>query len=262
MNFEKAIAIIDHLFKISKERKEDDYKIKKISFAGGEPTLIPWVFDAIKYAKKLGFKVELITNGTNKLDDNQIRYLDVIALDIDAINPQKNKELGKDLEHVKRAEEIIEKAKKHGVYIKINSVLTKKNLYDIFEVAKWIKEKGDVIYRWKIFQFLPSYGLAKKNENILKISKRTFHKITNKIREYMKDWNGQLFTEDNEYMSSAYFSIDQLGNLYVSDEKDGKFETITIGKVEDFNIEKFINHPHISKELIEKRIEMNKKIFK
>lgn len=78
----------------------------------------------------------------------------------------------------------------------------------------------------------------------------------------MKDSNQQLFIEDNEYMSSAYISIDQLGNLYVSVSNVDGFDTMTIGKVEDFDFDKFINHSNISSELLMKRIELNKKIFK
>jgi len=37
---------------------------------------------------------------------------------------------------------------------------------------------------------------------------------------------------------------------------------MTIGKVEDFDFDKFINHSNISSELLMKRIELNKKIFK
>lgn len=38
--------------------------IREISFSGGEPTIIPYLTDAIKYADKLGFeKIEIQTNG-------------------------------------------------------------------------------------------------------------------------------------------------------------------------------------------------------
>lgn len=257
MSFERAKEVIDHLCSSFLTTGE---KIK-ISFAGGEPTLVNWVFDAIRYAKEKGAKVELITNGTTKIKEKEFEILDVISFDIDTLNRDKNLLLGKYTNHVEKIEEKMKLAEKYGVRVKINTVVTKINKDDLEELAYWVK-RNQIVYRWKIFQFLPSYGIAKKNRDILQITKTEFFNAVKKVSEIMKDSNQQLFIEDNEYMSSAYISIDQLGNLYVSVSNVDGFDTMTIGKVEDFDFDKFINHSNISSELLMKRIELNKKIFK
>lgn len=257
MSFERAKEVIDHLCSSFLTTGE---KIK-ISFAGGEPTLVNWVFDAIRYAKEKGAKVELITNGTTKIKEKEFEILDVISFDIDTLNKDKNLLLGKYTNHVEKIEEKMKLAEKYGVRVKINTVVTKINKDDLEELAYWVK-RNQIVYRWKIFQFLPSYGIAKKNRDILQITKTEFFNAVKKVSEIMKDSNQQLFIEDNEYMSSAYISIDQLGNLYVSVSNVDGFDTMTIGKVEDFDFDKFINHSNISSELLMKRIELNKKVFK
>ena len=41
---------------------------QKITFAGGEPTLCPWLSDLITTAKKAGMTTMIVTNGTNLTD--------------------------------------------------------------------------------------------------------------------------------------------------------------------------------------------------
>jgi len=256
MTFERAIQVLGHLKSLSLVEGVN----LKISFAGGEPTLVPWISNAIAYAKKLGFKTELITNGTNQISEELLKFLDVIAIDIDSLREETNLKLGKSRIHVLTAENLIQRAAKLNLKVKINTVVTKLNILDIVEVANWIRGRKN-IYRWKIFQFLPSYGLAKVNESVLKISKEEFKMLGEKISEMMKDWEGQLVIEDNEYMSSAYFSIDQTGSFYVARLIDNKYETITLGRVEDFTFKKLLESGVISKELVEQRIQLNKKVF-
>lgn len=257
MKLEKVLSVIDHLWNMS---KDSEFGFGKVSFAGGEPTLVPWIFNAIQYSKSKGFKTELITNGTKELLDDQLELLDVIAFDIDSLSSSKNKKIGKDEKHVERIEKHIERALKLGKKVKINTVVTKMNKDDVLEIGKWIREKTN-IYRWKIFQFLPSYGIAKENEKLLKISTEEFNRLIAEVKNYMAGWKGQLLPEDNEYMSSSYASIDQHGNFYVSKFSNGGYTTVTIGPVEEFTMEKFINASGISKQRVMERCKINRDAF-
>ncbi|ODN29684.1 radical SAM protein [Fervidobacterium thailandense] len=256
MTFERARQVIDHLRSISLMEGVN----LKISFAGGEPTLVPWISDAIAYAKNSGFKTELITNAANHISDELLELLDVITVDIDSLREETNVKLGKPRTHVLTAENLIQRATEYNLKVKINTVVTRLNLSDVLEMTNWIKNKEN-IYRWKIFQFLPSYGLAKINENFLKVAKEDFEKLSRKISELMKDWKGQLMVEDNDYMSSAYLSIDQTGSFYVSRYIGGGYETITIGRVEDFTFKKLFELGVISEELVNQRMLLNEKAF-
>ncbi|MBU3664162.1 MAG: radical SAM protein [Bacteroidetes bacterium] len=40
-----------------------DFKVEKINFVGGEPTLCKWLPDLVSYAKSLGLKTSIVSNG-------------------------------------------------------------------------------------------------------------------------------------------------------------------------------------------------------
>ena len=70
----------------------------KINFAGGEPTLCPWLPDLIRRAKGLGFTTSMVTNGsriTPEWLDDVDNALDWATLSIDTVDPQKLEELGR-----------------------------------------------------------------------------------------------------------------------------------------------------------------------
>ena len=71
---------------------------EKINFAGGEPTLCPWLPDLIRRAKELELTTSLVTNGsriTQEWLDGAAEYLDWAALSIDTVDPRKLEKLGR-----------------------------------------------------------------------------------------------------------------------------------------------------------------------
>jgi len=245
---ELCFEILEHL------RKND---FSKISFAGGEPTLVSWnVYEAIKYAKEFGFVTEFITNGTNGINKEYIDYLDVVSFDIDTLNPDLCLKLGKRRDHVEKIANILNQLDNTHVRVKINTVVTRYNLDDVANIAYWIKQQPKV-YRWKVFQFLPSEGFAKVNEDALKISTEQFQKVTKKVHTILKDWNGQLVCEDNDYMANGYASIDPMGYFYNAVYVNGKYETVQTGRVLDTTIDEFLNNKYLNKEVFLKRSAMN-----
>ncbi len=55
-------------------------QVPSVSFTGGEPTILYWLEDAVKYAKDLKMRVNLITNGT-LLNEKRVQKLKEIGLD-------------------------------------------------------------------------------------------------------------------------------------------------------------------------------------
>src|SRR5690349_4467767 len=51
-----------------------DYGFAKITFAGGEPTLCPWLPDLIKEAKRHGLLTMIVTNGS-RLSEQYLKQL-------------------------------------------------------------------------------------------------------------------------------------------------------------------------------------------
>lgn len=72
-------------------------KYKSVSFSGGEPSLHPNFMEIMEYASKLGFKIEIVTNGTNlKTKDllklRKIRNLRFV-ISLDSYDKEKNDSL-------------------------------------------------------------------------------------------------------------------------------------------------------------------------
>jgi radical S-adenosyl methionine domain-containing protein 2 len=70
----------------------------KITFAGGEPTLCPWIEDLIVTAKTKGLVTMIVTNST-RINENFLNkvggYLDWVVFSIDSTVPAINKEVGR-----------------------------------------------------------------------------------------------------------------------------------------------------------------------
>ncbi len=235
MNYTMAKKVINHLF---------DMGFRKISFAGGEPLL--WTYDLfgiMGYSKSLGMFTELITNGNQLqkkvLQINSSTY-DIITIDIDSLKPNVNISLGKSVNHVKRAESLFKEAYKLGKWCKVNTVVTAINKNDVIGLCNWIKAHP-AIYRWKLFQFLPSSGRALRNANLLQVSTDEFNEVVEEVKMEMNGWGGEIISEDNTYLSNSYASVDQEGNFYTA-VKDGElYKTVEIGKVLDMTIDDFLN---------------------
>lgn len=215
---------------------------------------------AIRIARSIGFKTELITNGTKRKSEELMSLLDVISIDVDSLVPETNAKLGKSREHVLNAEKLIAQASGLKVRVKVNTVVTKLNVGDIPDLANWVRSKPNV-YRLKLFQFLPSYGIAQRNAEFLRITDEEFQDVSQTVRCLMEWWRGQLIVEDNNYMSSAYLSIDQTGSFYVSRNRNGGFVTVTLGPVEVFDLKKLLDDGHISEELFRNRAQLNECAF-
>ena len=70
----------------------------KINFAGGEPTLCPWLPDLIRRAKELGLTTSIVTNGswvTLEWLDRVDGSLDWAAVSVDTLDPEKLIRMGR-----------------------------------------------------------------------------------------------------------------------------------------------------------------------
>jgi radical S-adenosyl methionine domain-containing protein 2 len=74
-------------------------KFKKITFLGGEPTLIPYLKEMLIIAKSYHATTSIITNGYRLNDENYLKefvgLLDWITVSIDSANPEVHAALGR-----------------------------------------------------------------------------------------------------------------------------------------------------------------------
>lgn len=126
---------------------------RKITFAGGEPTLLPYLGDLIRKAKSLGFFVSVITNALllrERFDDGALTEVDEIGISIDSIDVFQNELIGR-VDHFGQTidyREVCSLVRDNGKRLKINTVVSREN--HLADMSAFIAELRPL--RWKIFQ--------------------------------------------------------------------------------------------------------------
>lgn len=204
---EKAIEVVRHLAEIGFE---------KITFAGGEPTLCPWLPDLIATAKNAGLTTMIVSNGsklTNSFLQINRQHLDWIAVSIDSLNSEKNIEmgraiLGKDPLHLDYYTSLVDRIKENGYGLKLNTVVSSRNFDD--DMNDFIRYSAP--NRWKLLQVLPMKGQNDLNIENFKLTDDQFqyfidnHKGLEKIT--------RIITESNNEMMGSYAMVDPAGRFF------------------------------------------------
>lgn len=154
--------------------------IKYFIFSGGEPLLRKDIFILAEFAKKLGIKTYLHTNGTlinEKNLDKVARCFDVVNLPIDGADEKINLSMGRgSLRHtLKLLDSLAKKCE-----LRVTTVATKINLMEIEKIAMLLKNR--TIKKWRVFQFNPKLGEAKANNKIFEINSEKFNNLQKKVK--------------------------------------------------------------------------------
>ena len=133
----------------------------KINFAGGEPTLCPWLPGPISRVKALCMSTSVVTNGSRLTEswlDSVSSSLDWVALSIDAIAPAILERIGRAAPGGPMEEDdyarIVGMVKASGIRAKINTVVCQENWQD--DMSAFILRARPE--RWKVLQVLPVEG--------------------------------------------------------------------------------------------------------
>ncbi|PCH72399.1 MAG: hypothetical protein COB98_11835 [Flavobacteriaceae bacterium] len=190
----------------------------KITFAGGEPTLVKELPEMLKYAKELGLITTIVTNGA-KLSEKDLLSklslnLDWVALSIDSLDDAVNLKSGRAINGGRTVlsasyfKELIAKLKQKDIKIKINTVVSKYNVAEDMN-AFIIQTEPD---RWKILQALKVDGQNNQGANDFEITNSQF-------KSYLKQNSVGLSSLDNaientELIKGSYLMISPEGTLY------------------------------------------------
>lgn len=190
---------------------------EKINFAGGEPILCRWLPNLIKRAKEHKMVTSIVTNGSRITDqwlDDLNGSLDWIALSIDTVDPEKLKRLRRAIggnnpiieeEYLR----IISDIKRHGIRLKINTVVTSETWQDDF--TRFISLAKPE--RWKILQVLPIKGQNDVHIADFKITTEQFEAYVQRNRIVEGDGIA-VIPESNELMTESYAMIDPAGRFF------------------------------------------------
>lgn len=193
-----------------------DLGFEKITFAGGEPTLCPWLSELITAAKQAGLTTMIVSNGSNLTDrflqDNQ-KHLDWIAISVDSLKIETNKAIGRAVFGKNPLQPnyyfgLADKITQLGFGLKINTVVNRMNFdEDMSDFISYSKPK-----RWKIFQVLPILGQNDLNIDKFKITGEQFKRFLDN-HAYLSNLT-KLVPEDNYQIKGSYAMVDPAGRFY------------------------------------------------
>ncbi|MCC6702637.1 MAG: radical SAM protein [Fluviicola sp.] len=206
---EQAIEVVKELAQ---------FGFEKITFAGGEPTLCPWLDELILTAKSYGMTTMIVTNGsrlTPKFLERNREILDWIALSVDSLSSDTNLKLGRAISGKKDIGlddylSMIQLIKEYGYGLKINTVVNRYNLDEDFtELIQFAQPK-----RWKVLQVMPVNGQNDTKVDELTISLADFESFVN--RHQSLEQITTLVPESCELIRGSYAMVDPAGRFFDS----------------------------------------------
>ncbi|MFO0587492.1 MAG: viperin family antiviral radical SAM protein [Polyangiaceae bacterium] len=196
-------------------------RFEKLTFAGGEPTLCPWLFDLMDIAKRRGTVTMLVTNGS-LIDepwlDRFAKNLDWLTLSIDSADAATNVRMGRSVSGQALSPEayaaMAKGARERGIRLKVNTVLTRHNAGE--DMRPLIAEIAPE--RWKVLQALPVIGQNDEGFADLACDDGAFHRFVDRHLS-LNEAGIAVVPEDNHAMRGSYAMVDPGGRFF--DNVDG-----------------------------------------
>ena len=192
----------------------------KLNFAGGEPTLCPWLTDLVAGAAAAGAVTSVVSNGSRLdrtlLDALAASRLGWLCLSVDSVNAEVNLAHGRAVGgrsaiDCERLLLIAELARERGIRIKLNTVITTKNWEE--DLAPFITAFRPE--RWKILRLLPMLGENDACLGSLLPSAEQFASYRAR-HQPLAGLGIDIVGEDHEDMRGSYLMIDPAGRFYDS----------------------------------------------
>ena len=211
-----------------------EHGFEKFNFAGGEPTLCPWLPSLIAQAKGYGMVTSIVTNGSKITDqwlDDLNGSLDWIGLSIDTVDPEKLIRLGRAIGgKIPITEEeyfdTIRAIKQRGIRLKINTVVTSVTWEEDFTPFIQLAKPE----RWKLLQVLRVNGQNDVHIDDFVITNKQFEAYVQR-NSIVKDDGIKVVPENNEAMTESYVMIDPAGRFFDNAQGSYKYSDpiLTVG---------------------------------
>jgi radical S-adenosyl methionine domain-containing protein 2 len=187
---------------------------RKVTFAGGEPFLCPWIYDLVNEANALGMVSCVVTNGSLLSQLERLSgVLDWLVISIDSTSERTLRSLGRVT--ARRALgrhdylEMCQRAKDLGIQLKINTVVTRENLSE--DLSGFVSAAHPA--RWKILQMLPVAGQNDHGSEALRVTSEEFRAFVDvQLRGLAEEIT--VVVEDNDAMTGSYAMLDPAGRFF------------------------------------------------
>lgn len=189
---------------------------QKITFAGGEPLLCPWLGDLVRTAHEAGAVTALVTNGSlldqSKLDELS-DVLDWVTISVDSLRPPTLQATGRTTKGRAMTADayrrLCHEVTGRGLRLKINTVVSAVNwLEDMTRFIETVRPE-----RWKVLQVLPVQGQNSDKVDPFVISPEQFDDFAGRHIS-VRDRGISLVFEDNDAMRGSYAMVDPAGRFF------------------------------------------------
>jgi radical S-adenosyl methionine domain-containing protein 2 len=193
---------------------------RKLTFAGGEPTLCPWLPELIAHAKALGLVTMVVTNGSRCTPEylrSLTPVLDWLTLSIDSLDDKTNRAIGR---HDSKGQplsasayaNILAEASMLGLRTKINTVVNRINCHE--DMSGFIADSG--IARWKVLQVMPVAGQNDAHIDLLTVSRAEFDAFVTRHQPTVEAAGIRFVPEPVTAIRGSYAMIDPQGRFFDS----------------------------------------------
>ena len=242
MGKEDCIKVVEALAEVG---------IAKINFAGGEPTLCPWLPNLVHRAKALGMTTSVVTNGsllTEGLLDAVSGGLDWAALSIDAVDPAILNTIGRTAPSGPMGEDdyarIIEMVKSYGIRVKVNTVVCSENWQDDMS-AFLLRVRPE---RWKVLQTLAVEGQNDGAVDRFLIDQHQFAAYVER-HQGLTAHGITIVPESNALITGSYLMVDPAGRFFDNTQGRHTYSRSII----DVGVEEALRQVSIDRKMFERR---------
>ncbi|MCK4634368.1 MAG: radical SAM protein [Candidatus Aenigmarchaeota archaeon] len=186
-----------------------DSGVRQITYSGGEPTMYPYIREAVKIAKDYGFVVHMNSNGyliTREMaKELKSLGLSQVQTNIDSIDPKKHDKIRGKEGSFQRAVKALKNVKEAGMTPVCQTVLTKMNENEIFDIFKLGRSLGTE--RCRTWDMMP-VGFAKGK---MDLRPTNYIETLKKLDKFAYE-NGAIHIESGE----PFFPLDYETNLDIT----------------------------------------------
>lgn len=225
---------------------------EKLTFAGGEPTLVAELPELARLAKESGLVTTIVTNGA-RLGDNAyfdalVPHLDWVALSIDSVNEEQNQRSGRSLPGNKTLsaayfQTLHQKLQSAGVKTKINTVVSAFNHTE--DLTEFINSCAP--NRWKILQAVPIKGQNDEHFGAFEVLPSEYQAFLNRHNSISPSIT--VVPEEIDLIKGSYIMVNPLGQFYDNSGDAYKYSKsiLEVGVKEALKEINFDNHKFLQR---------------
>jgi MoaA/NifB/PqqE/SkfB family radical SAM enzyme len=160
---------------------------KRIVFAGGDPSLRPDIAELVLWAKRLGLRVEIQTNGHYVTPGfrNALLEADLIGVSLDGATPAVHDSFRSTRGNFQRVLKLLEFLERQDVQVIVRTIVTRQNYSSALKLGDELRDRKNIC-RWSLLEFSP-VGLGYRNRELYELARDDFDELAQTAIEHYGD---------------------------------------------------------------------------